>query len=114
MKLRVMRWSYSWFLSLIPLPISCSAFSNVSFSIFKRIKLTTFEYCFNSINSSISFRSSIVTPLYNTIIATTTDDFHKLYLFHGVYAEVVNKYESRLLQPTDTSPLFFANKDVIY
>jgi hypothetical protein len=52
--------------------------------------------------------------LYNTILASITDDFHKIYLFHGVFAEVVYKYESRQLQSTDTAPLFFSNNDVIY
>ena len=52
--------------------------------------------------------------LFNTILASTTDDFHKIYLFHGVFAEVVYKYESRLLQCTDTAPTFFLNTDVIY
>jgi hypothetical protein len=52
--------------------------------------------------------------LFNTIIASTTDDFHKVYLFHGVFGEVVYKYESRQLQSTDTAPLFFTNNEVIY
>lgn len=52
--------------------------------------------------------------LYNTIIASSTDDFHKVYLFHGVYAEVVYRYESRQLVPVESAPLFFTNKDVVY
>lgn len=68
---------------------------------------------FLKLDASIKIISGYQT-LYNTIIASTTDDFHKIYLFHGVFAEVVYKYESRQLQNTETAPLFFANNDVIY
>lgn len=68
---------------------------------------------FSKLDSSVKIIPGYQT-LYNTIIASVTDDFHKIYLFHGIYAEVVYKYESRQLIPTDTSPQFFINKDVIY
>ena len=77
------------------------------------------ERCIQIVNTFQKQDSSIkIIPgyqtLFNTILASTTDDFHKIYLFHGVFAEVVYKYESRLLQCTDTAPSFFSNTDVIY
>ncbi len=77
------------------------------------------EKCIHVANTYTKLDSSIkIIPgyqtLYNTLIASTTDDFHKVYLFHGVFAEVVYKYESRQLQCTDTAPLFFANNEVVY
>ncbi|MBP9887736.1 MAG: DUF4416 family protein [Leptospiraceae bacterium] len=76
----------------------------------KCISITNY---FSKIDPSIRIIPGYQT-LYNTIIASSTDDFHKIYLFHGVYAEVVYRYESRQLQPVDSAPLFFTNKDVIY
>jgi hypothetical protein len=77
------------------------------------------EKCILIANTFLKLDSSIkIIPgyqtLYNTIVASITDDFHKIYLFHGVYAEVVYKYESIQLKPIDAAPLFFANKDVTY
>ena len=68
---------------------------------------------FSKLDSSVKIIPGYQT-LFNTIVASVTDDFHKLYLFHGIYAEVVYKYESRQLIPTDTAPQFFVNKDTIY
>ncbi len=51
---------------------------------------------------------------HNVIIATVNDDFHRVYLFHGVYAEIVYKFEKLQLKFIDTAPEFFALKDVMY
>lgn len=51
---------------------------------------------------------------HNVIIATVNDDFHRVYLFHGVYAEIVYKFEKLKLQFIETAPEFFAMKDVTY
>lgn len=77
------------------------------------------EKCIQIANAYSKLDASIkIMPGYqtqhNTILASTLDDFHKIYLFHGIYAEVIYKYESRQLQPVDTIPLYFANKEVIY
>ena len=77
------------------------------------------EKCIQVANTYLKLDNTIkIIPgyqtLFNTMIASTTDDFHKVYLFHGVFGEVVYKYESRQLQSTDTAPLFFTNNEVIY
>lgn len=51
---------------------------------------------------------------HNIIIASSFDDFHRIYLFHGVYAEIIYKYERMKLQANETAPDFFKSKDVIY
>lgn len=51
---------------------------------------------------------------HNVIIASVNDDFHRIYLFQGVYAEIVYKFERLQLQFIDTAPEFFAMQDVMY
>jgi hypothetical protein len=51
---------------------------------------------------------------YNVILSNTKDDFHRVYLFKGVYAEVIYKYEKRRLVPFENLPNYFSNKEVIY
>lgn len=77
------------------------------------------EKCIQIANQNLKKDQSIrMTPgyqtLFNTITASITDDFHKVYLFKGVFGEVVYKYESRQLQYIDTAPLFFKDSDVVY
>ncbi|MDX1957099.1 MAG: DUF4416 family protein [Leptospiraceae bacterium] len=51
---------------------------------------------------------------HNVVISSSYDDFHRIYLFQGVFAEIVYKYERLDLIPTDSSPEFFSMKDVHY
>lgn len=63
-------------------------------------------------------RSIRIVPGYvtghNAVIASLFDDFHRVYLFHGVYAEVVYKFERLELQAISTAPEFFFMKEVKY
>ncbi|MCB1176049.1 MAG: DUF4416 family protein [Leptospiraceae bacterium] len=51
---------------------------------------------------------------HNVIIGSINDDFHRVYLFHGVYAEVVYKFEKLQMKFMPSAPEFFALKDVNY
>lgn len=51
---------------------------------------------------------------HNVVTASVNDDFHRIYLFHGVYAEIVYKYEKLELKFIDTAPEFFALGEVRY
>ncbi len=52
--------------------------------------------------------------LQNVIIASSTDDLHKVYIFHGVYAEIVYIYEAEKLVYQNNSPQFFSTKEAMY
>lgn len=51
---------------------------------------------------------------HNIILASVYDDFHRIYLFHGIYAEVIYKYERLQLQYIDTAPEFFSMSEVLF
>jgi hypothetical protein len=51
---------------------------------------------------------------HNIILSSSNDDFHRVYMYHGVYAEVIYKYEKLELQIVDTAPEFFYSKDVSF
>ena len=52
--------------------------------------------------------------LHNVILASTFDDFHRIHLSDGVYAEVVYKYEKLRYHFIETAPAFFSHKEVNY
>jgi hypothetical protein len=52
--------------------------------------------------------------LHNIILGSLQDDFHRIYLYHGVFAEIIYKYERSLLIVEETAPSFFRSKEVIY
>ncbi|MCB1142049.1 MAG: DUF4416 family protein [Leptospiraceae bacterium] len=62
-------------------------------------------------DSSVRLIPGYLSP-HNVVLSSTSDDFHRIYLFHGVYAEVVYKYEKLQLQCLDTTPEFFYSKEV--
>lgn len=49
---------------------------------------------------------------HNIVFASYRDDFHKIYLNEGVYAEVIYKYENSKLRCLETAPGFFLHRDV--
>ncbi|NBU97437.1 MAG: DUF4416 family protein [Spirochaetia bacterium] len=51
---------------------------------------------------------------HNVILSSVNDDFHRIYLFHGIYAEVIYKYEKLQLQAIDSAPEFFTMNEVVY
>ena len=51
---------------------------------------------------------------HNVVIGSGYDDFHKIYLFNGVYAEVVYQYIKQKMHYAEQAPEFFKNTDVIY
>ena len=51
---------------------------------------------------------------HNVVIGSAYDDFHKIYLFNGVYAEVVYQFIKQKMLYIDDTPEFFKNPDVIY
>jgi hypothetical protein len=51
---------------------------------------------------------------HNVILSSIYDDFHRVYLFHGIYAEIIYKYEKLQLQALDSAPEFFAMNEVVY
>jgi len=51
---------------------------------------------------------------HNVILSSIYDDFHRIYLFQGIYAEVIYKYERLQMQYIDTAPEFFSMNEVIF
>lgn len=51
---------------------------------------------------------------HNVIIANSMDDFHRIYLFHGIYAEIVYKYQRSEILVQETAPSFFHTREAIY
>lgn len=51
---------------------------------------------------------------HNVVIASAVDDFHRMYLFHGVYGEIVYKYFKSQLIPQEVAPSFFHSKEALY
>lgn len=51
---------------------------------------------------------------HSVVLASIYDDYHRIYLYHGVFAEIVYKYEKQKLIYIDTAPLFFGQKEIMY
>ncbi len=51
---------------------------------------------------------------HNVIIAQSKDDFHRTYLFAGVYAEIVYIFHSGSFSVLETAPKFFKSKEALY
>lgn len=62
--------------------------------------------------------SALLIPGYvtshNIVIAKSKDDFHRMYLFQGVYAETVYYFSRGQLLPLPSTQSYFKEKDVIY
>ncbi|MCG6148916.1 DUF4416 family protein [Leptospira levettii] len=62
--------------------------------------------------------STLLIPGYvtshNIVIAKSKDDFHRMYLFQGVYAETVYYFSRGILQPLPSTQNYFKEKEVIY
>ncbi|EOQ88078.1 PF14385 domain protein [Leptospira yanagawae serovar Saopaulo str. Sao Paulo = ATCC 700523] len=62
--------------------------------------------------------STLLIPGYvtshNIVIAKSKDDFHRMYLFQGVYAETVYYFSRGQLTPLPYAQSYFKEKDVIY
>ncbi|WCL48028.1 DUF4416 family protein [Leptospira sp. GIMC2001] len=50
----------------------------------------------------------------NVVIGSTIDDLHRIYLFHGIFAEIIYKYQKSQLVVSDTAPQFFHTRESIY
>lgn len=51
---------------------------------------------------------------HNVIISSSLDDFQRVYLFHGVYAEIAYKYEKQRMIAVETAPEFFKSSEPVY
>ncbi len=51
---------------------------------------------------------------HNVILASATDDLHKIYLFNGVYAEIIFRLESGAWKVEKTAPEFFKTKEALF
>ncbi len=51
---------------------------------------------------------------HNLIITSSFDDFHKIYLFKGIFAEIIYKFEKNKFHTYPSCPSYFSNKEVIY
>ncbi|XDD48090.1 DUF4416 family protein [Leptospira sp. WS39.C2] len=62
--------------------------------------------------------STLLIPGYvtshNIVIAKSKDDFHRMYLFQGVYAEPVYYFTRGVLQPLSSAQSYFKEKEVVY
>lgn len=51
---------------------------------------------------------------HNIILSSNWDDLHRIYLFNGVFAEIIFKFESGELKPERTAPDFFKTKEATF
>ena len=51
---------------------------------------------------------------HNVVIAQSKDDFHRIYLFAGVYGEIVYVYRSGKFSVLESAPGFFKSKESLY
>ncbi|MDZ4726757.1 MAG: DUF4416 family protein [Leptospira sp.] len=51
---------------------------------------------------------------HNVVIAQSKDDFHRIYLFTGVYGEIVYIFHKGKFSVLDTAPGFFKQKEALY
>lgn len=51
---------------------------------------------------------------HNLIITSSFDDFHKIYLFKGIFAEIIYRFEKNKFHTYPSSPNYFSNKEVMY
>lgn len=51
---------------------------------------------------------------HNVVIAQSKDDFHRMYLFAGVYGEIVYVFHGGKFSVLETAPSFFKNKESLY
>ncbi|MCZ8342906.1 MAG: DUF4416 family protein [Leptospira sp.] len=62
--------------------------------------------------------SLLIVPGYvtshNIVLAKSKDDFHRIYLYQGVYGEIVYKFIEGRLVPTEEAPPFFREREVLY
>ncbi|TGK19214.1 DUF4416 family protein [Leptospira fluminis] len=65
--------------------------------------------------SDQSFRifPGYLTP-YNLVLASVEEDLHRVYLFHGVFAEIVYTYQGQKWVCQASAPNFFKSPEVLY
>ncbi|TGK37465.1 DUF4416 family protein [Leptospira gomenensis] len=51
---------------------------------------------------------------HSVVIASVRDDFHRIYLFNGVYAETVYNYQKQKMNFKETAPPFFKTPEAVY
>ncbi|AXR61196.1 DUF4416 family protein [Leptospira mayottensis] len=51
---------------------------------------------------------------HSVVISSIQDDFHRIYLFNGVYAETVYNYQKQKMVYRETAPSFFKTPEVVY
>ncbi|MDV6235314.1 DUF4416 family protein [Leptospira ellisii] len=51
---------------------------------------------------------------HSVVISSVKDDFHRIYLFNGVYAETVYNYQRQKMNFKETAPAFFKTAEAIY
>ncbi|AVV49307.1 DUF4416 family protein [Leptospira santarosai] len=51
---------------------------------------------------------------HSVVISSIQDDFHRIYLFNGVYAETVYNYQKQKMVCRETAPPFFKTPEALY
>ncbi|EMJ54001.1 PF14385 domain protein [Leptospira interrogans serovar Valbuzzi str. Duyster] len=51
---------------------------------------------------------------HSVVISSIQDDFHRIYLFNGVYAETVYNYQKQKMVFKETAPPFFKTPEAVY
>ncbi|BDA78877.1 hypothetical protein LPTSP3_g18070 [Leptospira kobayashii] len=51
---------------------------------------------------------------HNVVISQSKDDFHRVYLFQGVYSEIIYVFRGGKFSVLDTAPGFFKTKESVY
>lgn len=72
-----------------------------------------FQTALRKADESFRVFPGYLTP-YNLVLATLEEDLHRIYLFHGVFAEIVYTYQGQKWIPQSSASEFFKHPEVIY
>ncbi|TGL62363.1 DUF4416 family protein [Leptospira sarikeiensis] len=72
-----------------------------------------FQTSLRKSDESIRILPGYLTP-YNLVLASTEEDLHRIYMFHGVFAEIIYTYQGQKWIPQAPSSEFFKHPEVIY
>ncbi|TGJ99354.1 DUF4416 family protein [Leptospira semungkisensis] len=72
-----------------------------------------FQTALRKSDESVRIFPGYLTP-YNLVLGSLEEDLHRVYLFHGVFAEIIYTFQGQKWIPEPYSPEFFKTPEVIY
>lgn len=74
---------------------------------------TKFQTTLRKSDESIRILPGYLTP-YNLVLASLEEDLHRIYMFHGVFAEIIYTYQGQKWIPQSSASEFFKHPEVLY